>query len=167
MIHGSEEWLKKHFERNQDNTGWLAYKIFNSSRLAPETWIIEKDSILTDDQLNFNVFDDCGAGINVAWSVRWIEEFISDQFQDWHGNDEADVWLVLIPDDANLIVPQYSDGKIRCDKLILLETIGTVQYYNDPDYGDDYFDDDEICWDCGYLIEDCTCDNEDDEEETE
>lgn len=146
-IIGNEDFLKAHFTRVEN--GWIGYKIFNSVYLAPEHWKIEAGAIITESELNTWSHSDCADGINLAMSVDWIQNFVSDISSDEQGEIDALVWKVLIPDTSIIVIPWNTDGKIRTNQIQLLETVATVYYdterYDDDDEydDDDDFDDDE------------------------
>ena len=104
------DFLKTHFE--QTEAGYIAYKTFNSRYRAPSTWSIEKGSII-EENVNFDRCKDCGCGINVA-PIEWVEQHYSGA-----------VWKVLIRWEwlAGVCVPYMSDGKIRCERVELLEIV--------------------------------------------
>ena len=107
------DFLKTHFE--QTEAGYIAYKTFNSQYRAPSTWSIEKGSII-EENVNFDRCKDCGCGINVA-PIEWVEQHYSGA-----------VWKVLIRWEwlAGVCVPYRSDGKIRCERVELLEIVKEV-----------------------------------------
>ena len=102
--------LEAHFERTE--AGYIAYKTFNSIYSAPDIWKIEKGSII-EENVNFNRCDDCGCGINVA-PLEWVK-------REYCG----DIWKVLIRWEwlCGVCVPYMSDGKIRCERIELLEVV--------------------------------------------
>ena len=104
------DFLKTHFE--QTEAGFIAYKTFNSRRRAPSTWSIEKGSII-EENVNCDRCTDCGCGINVA-PIEWVKRRYSGA-----------VWKVLIRWEwlAGVCVPYMSDGKIRCERVELLEIV--------------------------------------------
>ena len=104
------DFLKTHFE--QTEAGFIAYKTFNSRYRAPSTWSIEKGSII-EENVNFDRCTDCGCGINVA-PIEWVKRRYSGA-----------VWKVLIRWEwlAGVCVPYMSDGKIRCERVELLEIV--------------------------------------------
>ena len=104
------DFLKTHFE--QTEAGYIAYKTFNSRYRAPSTWSIEKGSII-EENVNFDRCKDCGCGINVA-PIEWVEQHYSGA-----------IWKVLIRWEwlAGVCVPYMSDGKIRCERVELLEIV--------------------------------------------
>lgn len=137
-IIGNAAYLISNFERAEG--GWTAYKIFNSVYTSPRHWKIEVGSTLTESDLETDVENGCAAGINIARSVGWIENFISTSSCDNDGNMVADVWKVFIPDTAIIVIPNYTDGKIRCNEIRLLEIVGQAFY---EDYHEDWEDDDD------------------------
>ena len=102
--------LESYFERTED--GYVAYKTFNSMYRAPDTWKIETGSII-EENVNFNRCDDCGCGINVA-PLQWVKN-----------NYSGDIWKVLIRWEwlCGVCVPYQSDGKIRCERVELVEVV--------------------------------------------
>ena len=102
--------LEAHFERTEN--GYIAYKTFNGSYYAPSDWKIESGSVLTEN-VNFNRTEQCGCGINVA-PLDWVRR-----------NYIGDIWKVLIRWEwlAGVCVPYHSDGKIRCERVELIEIV--------------------------------------------
>lgn len=99
-----------HFERT-DN-GYIAYKTFNSQYNAPESWELTPGAII-DENVNFNRCAECGCGINVA-PLNWVK-------RDYKGV----IWKVLIRWEwlCGVCAPYMSDGKIRCERVELLEVV--------------------------------------------
>ena len=104
--------IDAHFERVAD--GYIAYKTFNSKYAAPESWTIVEGSVITEN-VNFNRCESCGCGINVA-PLDWVESHYG-----WRGA----IWKVLIRWEwlCGVCVPYNSDGKIRCERVELLEVV--------------------------------------------
>lgn len=104
--------LESYFERTED--GYIAYKTFNSVYNAPAAWEIRKGAVL-EENVNFNRCDDCGCGINVA-PLKWVKEH-------YYG----DIWRVLIRWEwlCGVCVPYHSDGKIRCERVELIEVVNS------------------------------------------
>lgn len=131
-IIGNANQLIEKFERVEG--GWIAFKIFNSLHRAPSAWKIEAGSVIYDDHLHRDTEVACSYGINVASNIDWIYRYVDidcgacDELQNTHTN----IWKVLIPDSATIIIPDDSDGKIRVDKIQLLETVGEI-WYNTSD----------------------------------
>ena len=104
--------IDAHFERVAD--GYIAYKTFNSKYAAPESWTIAEGSVITEN-VNFNRCEGCGCGINVA-PLDWVKSH-----DGWRGA----IWKVLIRWEwlCGVCVPYNSDGKIRCERVELLEAV--------------------------------------------
>ena len=104
--------IDAHFERVAD--GYIAYKTFNSEYAAPESWTIAEGSVITEN-VNFNRCESCGCGINVA-PLDWVKSHYG-----WRGA----IWKVLIRWEwlCGVCVPYNSDGKIRCERVELLEVV--------------------------------------------
>lgn len=104
------DYLKEHFEFTSD--GIIAYKTFNGSYNPPKKWVIQSGSIITEN-VNPNRTNLCGCGINVA-PLDWVRS---------HYN--GDIWKVLIRWEwlAGVIVPYNTDGKIRCERVELVEIV--------------------------------------------
>ena len=105
------DFMKTHFE--QTDEGYIAYKTFNEVYSSPTQWDISPSSILTEN-VNFDRFRGCGCGINVA-TLEWIQNNCSNQT----------IWKVLIRWEwlCGVCVPYNSDGKIRCERVELIEVI--------------------------------------------
>ena len=103
-------YLEANFERTPD--GYIAYKTFGGTRAPNANWKIEPNAIL-DEVVNSNRTDDCGCGINVAPLV-WVKR-----------NYQGDIWKCLIRFEwlAGVVVPYNTDGKIRCERVQLLEVV--------------------------------------------
>ena len=104
--------IDAHFERVAD--GYIAYKTFDSEYAAPESWTIAEGSVITEN-VNFNRCDECGCGINVA-PLDWVKS---------HYGRRGAIWKVLIRWEwlCGVCVPYNSDGKIRCERVELLEVV--------------------------------------------
>jgi hypothetical protein len=104
------DYLESHFEKTKD--GYIAYKTFNSQYKPPEKWVIQQGSIITEN-VNFNRTNECGCGINVA-PLDWVKN-----------NYKGDIWKVLIKWEwlSGVCVPYHTDGKIRCERVQLLEVV--------------------------------------------
>ena len=104
--------LEAHFERTDD--GYIAYKTFNRTYQAPGKWKIEPGSII-EENVNFTRTQECGCGINVA-PLDWVKKA--------YGKN-SEIWKVLIRWEwlCGVCVPYMSDGKIRCERVELLEVV--------------------------------------------
>ena len=109
------DYCKQNFEFT--NEGLIAYKVFNRFFTAPEDWKIEKGAVLTEN-VNYNKATECGCGINVA-TRKWIENVGTDK-----GWETLTIWKVLIRWEwlMGVSVPFESSGKIRCEKVELVES---------------------------------------------
>lgn len=105
--------MEAHFERTAD--GYIAYKMFSCEYAVPKSWKIEPGSVITEN-VNFNRTNECGCGINVA-PLEWVRRA--------YGHKGLDIWKVLIRWEwlCGVCVPYGSDGKIRCEKVELLEVV--------------------------------------------
>lgn len=105
------DYLEAHFERTPD--GYIAYKTFYRIYRAPDAWKIEKGSII-EENVNFDRCTVCGCGINVA-PLKWVKE-------EYPGTT---IWRVLIRWEwlCGVCVPYMTDGKIRCERVELLEVV--------------------------------------------
>ena len=105
--------MEAHFERTTG--GYIAYKMFSCECKAPKSWKIEPGSVVTEN-VNFNRTNECGCGINVA-PLEWVRRE--------YGHKELDIWKVLIRWEwlCGVCVPYNTDGKIRCEKVELLEVV--------------------------------------------
>ena len=103
--------LESHFERT--DVGYIAYKTFNVIYASPTKWEI-KEGALISENVNFDRCTECGCGINVA-PLDWVKSR--------YGN--APIWKVLIRWEwlCGVCVPYMSDGKIRCERVELLEVV--------------------------------------------
>ena len=104
------DFLKEHFEMTEE--GFVAYKTFGGAYNPPEKWVIQQGSIITEN-VNFDRTRDCGCGINVA-PLEWVKRHYA-----------GDIWKVLIRFEwlAGVCVPYHSDGKIRCERVQLVEKV--------------------------------------------
>ena len=111
-ILSSVEYLEEHFEKTTE--GYIAYKTFNSEYTPPEKWVLQPDSIITEN-VNFDRCRECGCGINVA-PYEWVDE---------HYGHTGSIWKVLIKWEwlAGVCVPYMTDGKIRCEKVQLIGVV--------------------------------------------
>ena len=105
------EYLESNFEKTEQ--GYIAYKVFSGEYNPPEKWVLQPDSIISEN-VNFNRSDNCGCGINVA-PLNWVKGHYSYK----------PIWKVLIKFEwlAGVCVPYMTDGKIRCERVQLLEVV--------------------------------------------
>lgn len=121
-----EEILDRLFEKT--NEGYIVYKTFGLMYKSPEYWKIKEGSII-EEELDGDRTKSCSYGINIAikeWVLRVITQ---NQVLKFKGNSaypcHRPIWKCLISfDDLDKIcVPYSTDGKIRCGRLKLLETV--------------------------------------------
>ena len=110
LLH-SANFMAAHFEREKD--GYIAYKTFNGSYTVPATWKIETGSVI-EENVNFDRCATSGSGINVA-PLEWVRKKYPT----------GAIWKVLIRWEwlCGVCVPYMTDGKIRCEKVELLEVV--------------------------------------------
>jgi uncharacterized protein YjbI with pentapeptide repeats len=107
------DYLKKNFEKTKK--GYICYKTFNSNYETPNYWEIKKNSIITE-VVNADRTVDCACGVNVG-TLEWVQKN--------NNNNGYKIWKCLIEWEwlAGVVVPYHTDGKIRCEKIRLLEVI--------------------------------------------
>lgn len=95
--------------------GYIAYKTFHSEYNPPEKWVIQPGSVITEN-VNFDRCVGCGCGINVA-PLEWVEAY--------YGGRGHVIWKVLIRFEwlVGVCVPYHTNGKIRCERVELLEIV--------------------------------------------
>ena len=103
-------YLAAHFERTEE--GYIAYKTFGAMYSPPGTWKLESGAIL-EENVNFDRCSVCGCGINVA-PLKWVKS-----------KYKGDIWKVLIRWEwlCGVCVPYQTDGKIRCERVELVEVV--------------------------------------------
>ena len=106
--------MDAHFERTPD--GFIAYKTFGSSYSPSSDWKIEPGSVLTE-VVNPDRTCSCGCGINVA-PLSWVKDNATN-------GGRLSIWKVLIRWEwlMGVVVPFGSDGKVRCEKVELIEVV--------------------------------------------
>lgn len=104
------DYMQSSFERTND--GYIVYKTFSGSYASPKNWEIRPGSVLTEN-VNFDRTINCGCGINVA-PLKWAR-----------GCYNGDIWRCLIRWEwlSGVCVPYNTDGKIRCERVELLEVV--------------------------------------------
>lgn len=107
--------MDAHFERTPD--GFIAYKTFGSSYSPNSDWKIEPGSVLTE-VVNPDRTCDCGCGINVV-PLSWVKDNATTN------GGRLSIWKVLIRWEwlMGVVVPFGSDGKVRCEKVELIEVV--------------------------------------------
>ena len=107
----SVNFLEAHFERT--DAGYIAYKTFNVIYTVPAAWEIKGGAIISEN-VNSDRCTECGCGINVA-PLEWVKRnYVNEP-----------IWKVLIRWEwlCGVCVPYMSDGKIRCERVELLEVV--------------------------------------------
>lgn len=104
------DYMASHFE--QTAYGYIAYKTFGGEYNPPKEWKIEPGSVI-EENVNSNRADVCGCGINVA-PLEWVKKH-------YYGT----IWKVLIRWEwlPGVVVPYNTDGKIRCERVELVEVV--------------------------------------------
>ena len=107
------DYLKMLFE--QTDEGYIAYKTFGSQYPIASRWEIAPNSMITETA-NHDRCTECGCGINVA-PLDWVKR---------NNRNSLAVWRVLIKWEwlAGVVVPYNTDGKIRCERVQLIEVVG-------------------------------------------
>jgi hypothetical protein len=105
------DYLAERFETTVD--GYIAYKVFGASYSPNPAWKIEVGSVITET-VNPDRGTSCGSGINVA-TPAWIKA----------NTEYRKAWKVLIRWSwlPGVVVPFGTDGKIRCERVELIEEI--------------------------------------------
>ena len=108
----TSDYMAKKFKKTKD--GYLCYKTFNSNYTKPDYWKIEAGSIISE-VVNPDRTIDCACGVNVG-TLEWVKQ---------NNDKDTDIWKCLIKWEwlAGVVVPYHTDGKIRCEKVQLLEVI--------------------------------------------
>ena len=103
------DYLKENFEKTKK--GYICYKTFNANYLVPDYWKIKENSIITE-VVNPSRTTNCTCGVNVG-TLKWVKDH----------NDGDKIWKCLIEWEwlVGVVVPYNTDGKIRCEKVRLLE----------------------------------------------
>ena len=106
------DYMETHFKRT--DAGYVAYKTFSQYFVAPDTWEIAPGNILAEN-VNFDRCTECGCGINVA-PLEWVRR---------NNGGNLEIWKVLIRWEwlCGVCVPYNTDGKIRCERVELLEVV--------------------------------------------
>jgi uncharacterized protein YjbI with pentapeptide repeats len=105
------DYIERNFETG--NNGVLCYKVFECFYDAPDYWKIEEDSVIEENASPIRTRD-CACGINVT-TRKWMER----------NNYTNKAWRCRIawPDLAGVVVPYNTGGKIRAERVRLLEKV--------------------------------------------
>ena len=107
------DFILANFERAEQ--GYIAYKTFGGSYAPPESWDIIEGGTITEN-VNHDRAHYASCGINVA-TLDYAKRNAKGR----------DIWKVLIewPWLAGVCVPYNTDGIMRCERVRLLEVVGT------------------------------------------
>ena len=105
------QYMDENFDKSPD--GYIAYKTFNSEFEAPKKWNISPGAVI-EETVNATRTNTCGCGINVA-PLDWVKQKYKTD----------NIWKVLIRWEwlPGVCVPYNTDGKIRCERVQLLEIV--------------------------------------------
>ena len=106
----ASDYLEANFEFQSDGS-MIVYKTFNRHYAPNTNWLLEPNSIITETCNPCRVTD-CGSGINVAK-------------RDYDGFGNGYLWKCIIKPQwlGGVVVPYHTDGKIRCERLMLIEIV--------------------------------------------
>ena len=92
----------------------ICYKAFGFHYDPPEYWQIEEGATIEETCNPLRTLD-CACGVNVG-TREWVEE---------KKDAEMDIWKCRIGwmDLVATVVPYNTDGKIRCERVTLLEKL--------------------------------------------
>ena len=109
-ILSASEYLEKNFEFLADGS-MVVYKTFGRHYPTPASWVIQPMSII-EAPCNPDRGTDCGSGINVA-------------ARNWDDFGNAPLWKCIIKPQwlGGVVVPFGTDGKIRSEKIQLIEIV--------------------------------------------
>ena len=104
------KWLKQQFKR--DKLGYLVYKAQQAQCATPAHWQWKPRAALTEVCNPLPTLD-CACGVNFA-TLDWIK-----------GHNYSNIWLCRIrwEDLPGVVVPYNTDGKARCNKLMLIRPL--------------------------------------------
>ena len=107
----SVDFMEAHFERTE--AGYIAYKCFGGQYKPPKEWDIKPGAVISETVNPLRTCD-CGSGINVA-PLDWVR-------RNYPGKE---IWKVLIRWEwlPGVVCPYNSDGKIRCERVELVEVV--------------------------------------------
>ena len=108
----SATWMKEKFEYNE--LGYIVYKrIGKTSYPAPDGWVIKPGQYL-EEVCNPLPTLDCACGVNFA-----TREWCDGEYK------EEKLWECIITwqDAASIVVPYNTNGKARCERLLLVRVI--------------------------------------------
>ena len=106
-------YLSSNFESCKD--GYIAYKTFGAFYRPPKYWDIKPGNEICET-VNPTRTDSCGSGVNIA-PLAWVKQYANGY--------KLNIWKVLIRWEwlPGVVVPYNTDGKIRCEKVQLIEIV--------------------------------------------
>lgn len=107
----SVNFMEAHFERTE--AGYVAYKCFGSTYPTPKEWEIKPGAVISETANPLRTCG-CGSGVNVA-PLDWARRNYAKE----------EIWKVLIRWEwlPGVVCPYNSDGKIRCERVELVEEV--------------------------------------------
>ncbi len=111
----SIDYMVNNFNKNEQ--GYIVYKTFALYKAPRSEWKIEQGAVICET-VNPTRTDDCGSGVNVA-TLDWL---INEKCEI---GDDNPIWKCLIRWEwlPGVVVPYNTDGKIRCEKVELIEIV--------------------------------------------
>lgn len=108
----SINYLDANFDRNE--SGYVVYKTFGSQYDPNPAWEIKEGAVI-NEVVNPDRCTTYGCGVNVA-TLDWVKR----------EHPGKDIWKCLIEWAwlPGVIVPFATDGKIRCERVRLIEQVG-------------------------------------------
>ena len=107
----SADYMKANFEKTTD--GYIVYKCFNGSYKAPPKWKIESGEVI-EEEADSNRANSCGCGINVA-PLGWVKGH--------YGRRKIYKLLIKWEWLPGVVVPYNTDGKIRCERAMIIGVV--------------------------------------------
>jgi hypothetical protein len=106
----ASSWLKDNFAYKN---GYIVYRAEQGIKPKPEHWTFEPGKALTE-VANPDRCTECGSGVHFA-TLSWVKINHPGQI----------IWRCKIEprDLPSVVVPYNSDGKARCERLVLLEKV--------------------------------------------
>ena len=116
--------MNNNFEFDEEQDGYIVYKTFGSIHKSPEYWIIKENSIIKE-KCDIDRRDACSYGINCG-TLDWVRDYNTCKsiiliLQKYN----LPIWKLLIKKEwlNGVVVPYATDGKIRCNKTLLLNIV--------------------------------------------
>ena len=120
----TEEYMNKNFEFDEEQDGYIVYKTFGSRFIPPRKWIIKENSVI-EENCDIDRRDTCSYGINCG-TLDWVRNY--NTYKDVILTSQKynlPIWKMLIKKEwfDDIVVPYTTDGKIRCNKALLLNIV--------------------------------------------